>query len=557
MLGIIDIYLNVFQLILIVVGSLAFITLLVLIYKKTPSFKVNIIKCGIFFISAALLLTTTAIFGRSTGLLERKFPNLAQAYKDYGFAYCFSLSIFDTGIQQPQEYTPETVDDILLQIGHNKDVPPVDLPNIIYVQLESFFDVNRAKNLTMSENPLPNFTYLKENYPHGLITVSSIGGGTANTEFELLTGMNLDHFGPGEYPYKTILKSIACETPAFTLKEYGYTSHAVHNHSATFYDRFAVYPMLGFDTFIPVEMMHDVEYTTLGWAKDKILTEQIFDCLNSTEYQDFVFTVSVQAHGKYPDEELPSQSEIEVDLQNNTDAENKAQYKYYIEQLHETDAFIGELISRLSEFEEPTVVLFYGDHFPTIYLEEDKLEGTKYQTDYVIWSNFGLDCENKNLMCYQLSAHVFEALGSNLGTMTKIHQNANKLDNYQKSMEMLEYDMLYGKMLSYGGTNPYIPTELEMGVYDIYVTDIVHNNGKLFIYGNKFNEHSKVKINGKYKDTTYLNKNTIVIDLDSLEKCETLQVSQLTYDRIELRTSAEYEIASFMQPVNVSPTALQ
>ena len=553
MLGIIDIYLNIFQLILIIIGSIAFITLLVLIYRKTPSFKVNLLKCGTFFICAALLLTTTGVVGRSTGLLERKFPNLAQAYKDYGFAYCFTLSVFDTGIQQPQEYDNETVDDILNIINHNQNTAPSGAPNIIYIQLESFFDVNRASNLTLNENPLPNFTYLKENFPHGFITVSSIGGGTANTEFELLTGMNLDHFGPGEYPYKTILKSKTCESPANTLKNYGYTSHAIHNHTATFYDRFEVYPNLGFDTFIPVEMMHGVEYTTLGWAKDKILTEQIMDCLNSTEDQDFIFTISVQAHGKYPDEELPSESQIQVDLQNNTAAENKAQYKYYIEQLNETDAFVGDLISQLSSFDEPTVVLFYGDHFPTIYLEEDKLEGSKYQTDYAIWSNFALECENKDLMCYQLSAHVFEALGSNLGIMTKIHQNEEKFDNYQRAMEMLEYDMLYGQMISFGGTSPYLPTELEMGVKDIYITDIVHNNGQLFIYGDKFNDSSKIRINNKIKDTLFLNPNCIVTNLNSLDNCETLQIVQMTYDRIELRTSAMYDINSFINPPEEQP----
>lgn len=545
MLGIIDIYLNIFQLALIIVGIIAFITLLVLIYKKSPSIKVNIVKCFAFFICIALILTGSAVLGRKTGLLERKFPNLAQAYKDYGFAYCFSLSVFDTGIQQPKEYREETVEDILQNINNSSNIPPSELPNIIFVQLESFFDINRAKNVITAQDPIPNFTNIKQNYPHGYITVSSIGGGTANTEFEILTGMNLDHFGPGEYPYKTVLKSKTCETPAYTLKPYGYSAHAIHNHTATFYDRHQVYPMLGFDTFIPVEMMHNVEYTQLGWAKDSILTEQIFDCLKSTDNQDFIFTVSVQAHGKYPDEELPDGFELE--LENNTDEENKAQYKYYVEQLHGTDAFIGELTQMLMKFDEPTVVLFYGDHFPTIYLEEDKLDGSKYQTDYVIWSNYGVSAENKDLMCYQLSSHVFNALGSNVGTITKIHQNEQNLENYQHNLEMIEYDMLYGKMVSYGGISPYLPTNMQMGVYDIYVTDIVHNNGQLFVYGNKFNENSKIMLNGKSKETTYLNPNCLLVDIQSIDNIETLQILQITYDRIELRRSAEYNLSSFIE----------
>ena len=113
---------------------------------------------------------------------------------------------------------------------------------------------------------------------------------------------------------------------------------------------------------------------------------------------------------------------------------------------------------------------------------------------------------------------------------------------------MLEYDMLYGDMVSFDGVNPYLPTTLEMGVFDIYVTDIVHNEGKLFVYGNRFNEHSKIKLDGKIKDTIYVTQNCIAVECDSLEKFTTLQISQYTYDRIELRTSAEYEINSFISP---------
>lgn len=554
MLGIIDIYLNLFQLILIIVGIISFIFLLIYIWKKTKKEKIDFKNSSLFILIVTLLLAISGIVGRETGLLERKFTNLGNAYKDYGFAYCFSLSIFDTGIQQPEEYANETVDSILKEIDYDKSAGPKNSPNIIVVQLESFFDINRVSNLSTNENPVPNFTYLKENYPHGLITVSSIGGGTANTEFELLTGMNLDHFGPGEYPYKTILKSSTCENPAYTLKEYGYSSHAIHNHTATFYDRYLVYSNLGFDTFTPVEMMYGVEYTTLGWEKDKILTENIINALKSTDNQDFIFTVSVQAHGKYPDEEVESEEALEVVLQNNTADENRAQYKYYAEQLKQTDAFIGELLAFLKDFEEPTAVLFYGDHFPTIYLEEDKLtEGTKYQTDYAIWANYDIECENKNMNCYQLMAHFLGALESNIGTTTKIHQKLNEDEHYQKKLEMIEYDMLYGEKITFKGISPYIRTELQYGISDIYVTELVHNNGQLFVYGNMFNEHTRIKINGKVKDTIFINKNCIAMNIDSLEKCETLQILQMTFDRIELRISAEYQISSFIEPIIPEP----
>lgn len=550
MLGIIDIYLNLFQLSLIIVGGILFITLFVIFWKKNHSTKIDFKKNSLFVIIVVLTMVISGPIGAQTGLLSKKFPSLAEAYKDYGFAYCFSLSIFDVGISEPPEYANDTVDSILTEINNDVDIAPNNKPNILVVQLESFFDINRVSNLVTTTDPIPNFTYLKKNYPHGLITVPSIGGGTANTEFEILTGMNLDHFGPGEYPYKTILQSTTCETPAFTLKEYGYSSHAVHNHTATFYDRNVVYSSLGFDTFIPLEMMHNPEFTTLGWAKDKILTEQITDCLLSTEGQDFIFTVSVQAHGKYPDEELPSEHEIQVELENNTDSENKANYRYYVEQLHETDAFVGEVISFLKTFEEPTVVLFYGDHFPTIYLEEDKLlEGSKYQTDWAIWANYDIKGENKNLNSYQLMAHFLSILGSNLGTTTKLHQLSEKIDNYQNKLEMLEYDVLYGDKITYNGISPYLPTNIEMGVYDIYVTSLEYNENNLWVSGNRFNEYTKIKLDGKTKDTVFVDEHCVMVENIDLTDFETLQVAQITHDRVDLRTSAEYKINSFIPDI--------
>lgn len=547
MLGIIDIYLNIFQLILIVVGSLAFITLMVILWKKTAALKINFFHNSVFLMAVIILFLLSAFLGKQTGLLERKFPNLNQAYKDYGFAYCFSLSIFDVGVNEPDEYTDDTVEKVLLEISSDKNTPPENTPNIIVVQLESFFDVNRITNLISETDPIPNFTSLKQNFPHGLITVPSIGGGTANTEFEVLTGMNLDHFGPGEYPYKTVLQSKVCETPAFTLKNYGYTAHAIHNHEATFYDRHLVYPSLGFDTFTPLEMMMDIEQNELGWAKDSMLTKNIINCLESSSGRDFVFTVSVQAHGKYPEYDILPEEKIKLHLQNVTDEGIISQYNYFVQQLNGTDRFIGELISRLNEFDEPVAVLFYGDHFPTLHIEDGCLVGgSQYQTDWAVWSNYTLSGENKDMTSYQLMSHFLGMLGTNLGNTTKLHQMSDKIENYQEKLELLEYDMLYGEMIAFGKTCPYEKTNLLIGVFDVYVTDIESQDELVYIRGNNFNQYTKVKLDGRVRDTEFINENCISLNNINIKGHEKLQLIQLTFDRVELRTSAEYMISSFL-----------
>ena len=77
---------------------------------------------------------------------------------------------------------------------------PNQKPNVIFVQLESFFDVNYLNGVSFSEEPVPVFSALKEECIHGYLTVPALGAGTANSEFEFITGMNLDYFGTGEYP---------------------------------------------------------------------------------------------------------------------------------------------------------------------------------------------------------------------------------------------------------------------------------------------------------------------------------------------------------------------
>lgn len=117
--------------------------------------------------------------------------------------------------------------------------------------------------------------------------------------FECITAMNLDFFGPGEYPYKTVLQKTACESMAFNMQNLGYRTHAIHNNEATFYDRHKVFAQLGFESFTSIEYMDQNQAQSYGLVKDKILTEQIEKAIDSSTGTDFIYTISVQGHGKY------------------------------------------------------------------------------------------------------------------------------------------------------------------------------------------------------------------------------------------------------------------
>lgn len=284
--------------------------------------------------------------------------------------------------------------------------------------------------------------------------------------------MNLEDFGPGEFPYKTVLKNTPCESIAYILKDYGYSSHAMHNNTGTFYSRNVVFKNLGYDTYTSLEYMNPKEYTYLGWVKDNILTDEIIKVLDSTEEQDYLYAISVQGHGSYPSDEVLENPHISV-VSGIEDDERINQYTYYANQIYEMDVFIGELINALNNYDEEVILVMYGDHLPSLGLkEEDLINHDLYQTEYIIWSNYGFSMENKDIETYQLAARLLRALNIDGGVINKFHQVYEEDEDYLKSLKKLEYDILYADRYVYGGTSPYVATDMQMGTYPIKITNI-------------------------------------------------------------------------------------
>ena len=156
----------------------------------------------------------------------------AFAYEDYGYPYCLATTIFNTGISCPIDYSEGEIKRIEKTEKNLPETQEEKKPNILFLQLESFFDPTLVKYLNISEDPIPTFRKLMEDYSSGYYKVPSVGAGTANTEFESITGMSMHYFGPGEYPYKSILRETTCESAPYVLKNLGYSTHAVHNNEA-------------------------------------------------------------------------------------------------------------------------------------------------------------------------------------------------------------------------------------------------------------------------------------------------------------------------------------
>ena len=542
---IIDVYLSVFEIIVICAAFAAAVAALVVVMVRQKKRGVSYLKIGITAGISVALTAGILIFGKYSPSVARDYANISSGYGKYGFPFSFCMSAVDRGIDKPQTYSKQNIDEIkesLVKIKTNEVTPDT---NIVFLQLESFFDVNYLKNVTFSEDPLPFFTQLKRECPHAFLSVPALGAGTANTEFEIITQMNVDDFGVGEVPYKSVLQDTTCETSNYILKELGYACHAIHNHQGTFYSRNKVYADLGFDTFTSLEYMNGVTTTPMGWAKDDVLTGEIIKCLDSTKGLDYIYTISVQGHGKYPDD---YEGETEIKVTSGME-ESLNSFEYYVNQIHEMDAFLRDLIDTLSNYDENVILVLYGDHLPSFEITDEDIEnGDIFQTEYVIWTNKELDIKAEDMQSYRLTSFVLSLLGCNNGVLTKYHQNFADNENYLDTLKELEYDMLYGNKYFTSGENPYVPTELQMGTYPVSVTSAEMIGEALFISGKGFTSASTAFVNGKETETLFVNENTLIMSPDDLDDEEEyiLCIEQLSADGIALSSTDELDITDYV-----------
>lgn len=535
---------------LIVLGFFA-LTLFGLILKG-PKFKGKLkYRWNIPLVLAGFLvfagLTQLALEKR---VLSNYFGNIAFAYEDYGYPYCLGVTIFDTGITCPRDYSEGEIKRIENTEKNLPETKDGDHPNIIFLQLESFFDPKLVDYLEMSEDPIPVFRKLMKEYTSGYYKVPSVGAGTANTEFESITGMSLHYFGPGEYPYKSILKETTCESAPYILKDLGYSTHAIHNNEANFYGRRSIFPNLGFDTFTSAEYMPEEEdKNPLGWTRDRVLTEEIIKCLDSTEDQpDYVYTISVQGHGSYPEEPELEEPEITV-TGSPTEAKNN-QWEYYVNQIREMDDFVKELTDALEKYPEDVILVMYGDHLPTMDLTvEDVKNRYLFQTQYVMWDNFGLEKKDVNLAAYQMAAEVLDRVGIHEGTIFRYHQARRNTKNYQVDLETLQYDLLYGERYSYEGEKPFKRTKMRLGIYDTTLDGISLVSAWDHTYritGTNFTPSSQVKLNGEWYDTVYVNPTTLMISGTELGDFDRLSIVQRSNSSTRKALSKSYDRSCYM-----------
>ena len=446
-------------------------------------------------ISLLFLLSFTIIFGYFSFFNETFMSyngisinqwDQAKGYSRGGLIPSFIMNFKYIKVQKPDEYSEKKVLEIADSV-EKSDTATETKPNVIVIMSEAFTDLTRASKLTFNEPLMPTIDYLRENYISGYVLAAQYGGGTANSEFEVLTGYSMANLPTGCTPYQQFILKNTNAIPSFMTSQ-GYNTVAIHTFGRRFWNRNSVYKKFGFDYFVASDnfVLPDRER---GFISDHELTNKII-----TEYENnlssgkpfFNFSVSVQNHTSYRANEYALDEQLSItDASGTVDPELLAKVTTLATGEHSSDAALGELINYFSNVKTPTVIVFYGDHLAKFtqnydaYSQIGYFDGNTdnaenmfklYSTPFVVWNNFSQKkISNVNISMYQLLPYVYNEfnivrptyynylteqasvykgfakgifLDSN-GTPT--FDASDAMNEYLEKHQMLQYDLFSGK----------------------------------------------------------------------------------------------------------------
>lgn len=363
-------------------------------------------------------------------------------YERNGFAVTFLMDMQYLKVEKPEGYSVEkakkllenedgldwTASDQRNNVGKefaNQKETTDQLPNVIVIMDEAFSDLGVLSDeaLPVNEDYMPFIHSLQqgaENTQTGYLNVSVKGGNTANTEFEFLTGDTMAFLPAGSIPYQ---QYITKDTPSMAsyLKSLGYETYAMHPYYASGWNRDKIYPLLGFDSFYSSADFYGSTYVR-GYIDDSSCVDKIIETYEKKDAGTpaFIFNVTMQNHSPYTDGYQNLQGNVTVD------GTVSAQLSEYLTLVKLSDAALEKLIDYFGTQDEPTVIVFFGDHQPTDAVVEPiwNLEGKsssdlteeenqlRYKVPYVIWANYDIDeAVNQESSANYLGAQMMEAAG--------------------------------------------------------------------------------------------------------------------------------------------------
>lgn len=445
---------------------------------------------GVAYLSAFIFYRTVPKIEKSlkdVGITNITF-NQNKNYEQNGFLVTFLLNMQSAIVVQPKGYSERKITEIIDQLEKvemmTTEGPRVQ-PNIIIVMNESFWDPTLMEKVEFSKDPMPNV----REHQSGQILSPTFGGGTSNVEFEALTGFSNVFLPTGSVPYQQYIKNSIPALPGY-LSELGYKSFALHPYPKWFWNREEVYEHMGFEQFIDIDGLENPIYKG-PFVSDHQVTNSIIEMTEDHDEPVFVYAITMQNHTGYAEDKY-DKFDIETRTPKGVDEVYNILLRSYTQGVVDADIAFKELIDYYDKSDEPTIVVFFGDHLPAIghdyrlykivdYVprgagesqwEVEDFRKTR-ETPLVLWNNYGAEIPEVETMSPSfLAPAIFDLAGMEKPLYyTLLEQFESVMPGYTKEVkvdstgklhsatpaevkqieqdyQLIQYDLLFGGQYS-------------------------------------------------------------------------------------------------------------
>lgn len=439
--------------------------------------------CAVLMIFLALTLIDTRRYQNANFSLMEKMgvvnnaSNPAQNFSKNGMIVALTMNAQHLSVEVPDNYSVSQVqrveEKIENQVAHSilpndvlkdfEETQPIrvacgdrilqdgEKPTIICIMNESYSDMSTVgsfdTNLPM--HPYMDSLYERANVIHGDLCVSVYGGGTANSEFEFLTGNPMAFFPTGSIPYQQYIGSSTGSLPRF-LKSQGYQTIAVHPFLASGWNRPEVYTSMAFDRFVSIDDFGDDSEYLRSYISDSTSYRKLIELYEQRDQKHplFLFNVTMQNHGSYTSTDPNFNQDVRL-----IDYPDKfPETEQYLSLARQSDLALEDLINYFSNVDDPVIICFFGDHLPSMIngfyetllgkeivdLTGEEMQNL-YKTDFFIWANYDIpECEIENISLNYLSTLLLQNTGMDLPAYNLLIANA--YDQYPVLTSMGVYD---------------------------------------------------------------------------------------------------------------------
>ncbi|MCT4595478.1 MAG: LTA synthase family protein [Anaeromicrobium sp.] len=548
------------QIIKLIILSIMSVSFIIFLIINLPKLKLKMKERLILAIFSIVLLFGIININLIEGIsLDRQNINCE---KD-GFIFSFVSSMNNKPINRSLQYIVSNMKD-LEDDNRDYSVNKGIKPNIIVIMSEAFWDPSVMKEIKFSISPTGNMDKLKKTSIYGYLESPTFGGGTANSEFELLTGHSIHYFKPGYMVYPNEIKEPIMALPSI-LKSQGYKCKAIHTFKGWYWNRREVYKHMGFDEYLSEEYFIDPIKKGF-FISDEYVTDTIIKELEGQEEPMFIFAVTMQNHGPFNDNRYKDYTK-DIRVSGNVSRESLQILKTYAQGAYDADKALGKLTDYCSNLSKPTIVLFFGDHLPflgpnyKVYREANYLskDNINHENDiklssvpFLLWSNYKNDSKDLRLLNTSfMGPYLLDYAQLNMPNYFKflrgfsreipvinrkyiideekniINSDNEKYVAYNNDYLLVQENMFYGDKSFENKYSQWIVNEnpdYNSKLNEISIKEVKIEGNLAIVKGDNFYPSSLLFINNNSCKYKYINKNEIQIKKNLLKADSNIQI---------------------------------